>query len=550
MFSILLGLGILWATLVAGCREERGADEGGSAPVATVKRYGGVYRKPLGKEPGTLDPVFTTDIYAVSIVQQLFDGLVKFDADLNVIPALARSWSASRNGLVWTFRLRQGVKFHHGREVTAHDFVYSFHRILDPQLKSPRAWLLERVQGAAAFMAGEAPTVAGLWAVDKYTLQITLSQPYAPFITMLGIAQPKVVPQEEVERLGPRFGHQPVGTGPFRLVNWIAGDKVLLEANQEYFDGRPFLDRLEYRILRGMNPVATLAEFEQGRLEEIRVVPQERQRLLNDPRYRLLRKPILATLFLWINMHEAPLNNPLVRQAINRAINRQVINSTIRQNRFVQARGILPPGMQGYNPELKGYDYNPTRARELLRAAGYPEGKGIPVLELWSSATAATAQEELEAIKRDLQHIGVTVVLHTADNWQQFTRLLGKRPGAMYRYAWYADFPDPDNFLYTLFHSQSATNYANYKNPEVDRLLEQARQEVDDFARFQLYRQAEALIVADAPTVNLVYDTLELLFQPYVHGIELNALGEPYIPMQKIWLAQTPQGSPTLTRLK
>jgi peptide/nickel transport system substrate-binding protein/oligopeptide transport system substrate-binding protein len=192
--------------------------------------------------------------------------------------------------------------------------------------------------------------------------------------------------------------------------------------------------------------------------------------------------------------------------------------------------------MPGYNPELPGYDYNPARARELLAEAGYPGGRGLPPLELWSSVVAPTALAEHEAIKRDLQHVGITVDLHTAQSWKQFTELLGKRPGAMYRYAWHADFPDPDNFLYTLFHSQSANNYANYNNPAVDQLLEQARREVDDLQRLQLYRQAEQLIMADAPTINLVYVAFEHLFQPYVHGIELNALGVWHIPMEKIWL--------------
>jgi ABC-type transport system substrate-binding protein len=183
-----------------------------------------------------------------------------------------------------------------------------------------------------------------------------------------------------------------------------------------------------------------------------------------------------------------------------------------------------------------GYEYNPTRARALLTAAGYPDGRGFPPLELWSSVVAPTALAEHEAIRRDLQEIGIPVELHTTENWKQFTDILGKRPRAMYRYAWYADLPDPDNFLFTLFHSQSVKNFGHYNNPEVDRLLEQARREVDDFKRLQLYRQAETLIMTDAPTVNLVYYTVEQLFQLYVNGIELNALGERHVPMKKIWL--------------
>lgn len=534
---VLLCTGVCLAVLASGCTDTRRLDESQAGHVTPTQKYGGVYRKALGNEPVTLDPAVATDTYAVSVVQQLFDGLVQFDADLNVVPSIAKFWSASHDGMTWTFHLRQGVKFHNGREVLARDFIYSFTRILDPKTKSPRPWLFERVQGAREFLAGNAERVEGLRALDNYTLQITLSQPYAPFITMLEIAQASVVPREEIERLGAQFGHQPVGTGPFRFVSWASGKEINLEANNEYFEGRPFLDRLQYRIFRTADRLAMLAEFETGQLEDVRVLDQERQRLLGDARYRFFRKPLLTTLFLWMNMHSGPLSNLKVRQAINYAINRDAINSAIRQNRFVQARGILPPGMPGYNPELSGYVYDPVRARQLLAEAGYPEGQGFPVLELWSSVTAPTALAEHDAIKRDLQHIGISVELHTTENWKQFkTEILGKRPNAMYRFAWYADFPDPDNFLFTLFHSQSAGNYANYSNPEVDRLLEQAQRKVDDLERLQLYRQAEALIMADAPTVNLVYYTFEHLFQPYVKGIELNALGERHIPMKKIWL--------------
>jgi oligopeptide transport system substrate-binding protein len=533
--------GVLVVVLVVSCTGDKGANEGKTKPAAAVTQYGGIYRKALENEPITLDPAFITDVYAVSVAQQLFDGLVQFDADLNVIPSIAQSWSASREGLVWIFHLRQGVKFHHGREVTAEDFVYSFTRFLDPQLKSPRAWLFERIQGAREFFAGAAKRVEGLQALDHYTLQITLSQPYTPFIAMLGIAQPKVVPREEVERLGAQFGRQPVGTGPFRFVNWGAGQEITLEANRGYFEGRPFLDRLHYKIFKAADRLAMLAEFEKGHLEDVRVLDQERQRLINDPRYHFVRKPTLTTLFLWLNMRDGPLSNLKVRQAINYAIDRGTINSMVRNNRFVQARGILPPGMPGYNPELPGYKYDLQRARQLLAEAGYPEGKGLLPLELWTSVTSPTALAEHEAIQRDLRHIGMTIELRTAESWKQYkAEILGKRPGAICRSVWHADFPDPDSFLFTLFHSQGTNNRANYSNSEVDRLIEQAQREVDYFKRLQLYRQSEALIMADAPAVNLVYYTFEYLFQPYVRGIELNALGEPYIPMKKIWLDKTP----------
>ena len=203
--------------LAVGCKDTSNPDEGQDKRTVSVPRYGGTYHKPLRQEPLTLDPAFLTDIYAISVAQQVFNGLVQFDANLNVVPCIAKSWEASRDGLVWTFHLRQGVKFHHGREVHADDFVYTFTRILDPRTASPRAWLFERVQGAKKFRAGEAESVEGLQALDAYTLQITLSQPYAPFINLLGMAQAQVLPREEVQRLGAEFGRQTYRHGPFPL---------------------------------------------------------------------------------------------------------------------------------------------------------------------------------------------------------------------------------------------------------------------------------------------------------------------------------------------
>jgi peptide/nickel transport system substrate-binding protein/oligopeptide transport system substrate-binding protein len=479
-------------------------------------------------------------MYAVSVAQQMFDGLVQFDANLNVVPCIAKSWEASRNGLVWTFHLRQGVKFHHGREVHADDFVYTFTRILDPRTASPRTWLFERVQGAPEFRTGEAKRVEGLQALDAYTLQITLSQPYTPFVNLLGKTQAQVLPQEEVQRLGAEFGRRPIGTGPFRFVNWVAGEEITLEANEAYFEGRPFLDRLHYRVMPNHQEI--LAEFAKGALEDVDLKGHEGTPLSSDSRFRFLRKPLLATVFLWLDTRHSPLSNLKVRQAINYGINREAISSGIRQDRHVQARGTLPLGMPGSNPDLAGYTYDPARAQRLLAEAGYPEGKDLPPLELWTGVTSTAVLQEHETIKRDLERLGIRVELITAENWKQYkAEVVGKRPGALYRYAWFADFPDPDNFLFPLFHSQGPENYANYSNPTVDHLLEQARSEGDYLKRIELYRQAEALIMTDAPVVNLVYYTFATLFQPYVQGIELNALGEPYIPMKKIWLDATPR---------
>lgn len=535
--TILLCAGL--CVLAWGCQDPKPSGER-SEPTST-KRYGGVYRYALGTEPITLDPARVRDIYALSVIQQVFDGLVQFDDDLDVIPGLARFWEVSSDRLTWTFHIRPGVKFHNGREVTAEDFVYSFTRLMEPKTGAPSSWFSEHVRGAKAFIKGEAEKIDGLRALDRYTLQILLSKPYVPFLSTLASFLAKVVPWEDVERLGNQFGRQPVGTGPFRFVDWTPGQEIRLQANEAYFEGRPFLDQLRYPFFPGERRQAILPAFKKGEVEDapvpIALPIAERQRFVGNSHYRFFRKPILATLFLWLNTSESPLNNPKVRRAINLAIDHQRIHSTIRQNLQVQARGILPPGIRGYNPNRQGYPYDPAQARQLLSMAGYPQGNGLPPIELWSVSAQPMALAELKAIQEDLQQVGITVELRNINSWKDYiTHILGKRPGAMCRYAWYADIPDPDNFLFVLFHSQGAYNYANYRNPQVDRLLEEARREPDKQRRIEIYRKAEDLIMQDAPIVPLVHFTFERLFHSYVNGIELSILGRPYIPMKKIWL--------------
>src|SRR5207247_1765359 len=200
---------------------------------------GGIYRRPLGHDPQTLDPARISDIYSFSVSQQIFDGLVQFDHTLMVAPALAEFWKASRDGLTWTFTLRKGVRFHNGREVTAEDVVYSLTRLVDPKTRSGAADLFGTIKGAHEFREGRARTVVGLVAQDRYTVQVTLDEAVGPFVAVLAVGHAKIVPKDAVEQLGEAFGTQPVGTGPFRFERWERGKEIVLAANPEYFGGPP-----------------------------------------------------------------------------------------------------------------------------------------------------------------------------------------------------------------------------------------------------------------------------------------------------------------------
>lgn len=504
---------------------------------ASAPRSGGVYRRPLANNPATLDPAIS-DTYGFTVTQQIFDGLVQYDGGLTIIPAIASSWKASRNGLHWVFYLKTGVRFHHGREVVADDVVYSFTRLLDPRLNSKASEYLMNIRGAKEYFEGQARSIQGIRAVDRHTVEITLTEASAPFVTYLAIGYVKIVPREAVEDRSVPFGTRPIGTGPFKFVHWKKDEEIVLERHGSYYGGSPFLDRLVYKIYPGHRADEMLAAFEAGNLEDT-VIPAAAWRQAQETkRFRLVQRPTLGVRFFGLTTTHPPLDNPAVRKALNFAIDKEALVRDILQGRFQPGRGFLPPGTYGSDPQYRPYPFDPQKARALLAAAGHPGGKGIPPLQVWSSVKSEGIEREHEAIRRYLLDVGVQIEYHYNTNWPAFNAQVQEGKLPIFRYGWSADVPEPEYFLHRIFHSQSRTNFTRYANPRVDRLLDRARQEADPVKRAEVYREAERLIMDDAPVIPLNYVSYDRLFQPYVQSIEVSALGDPYIPMRKIWLAQ------------
>jgi peptide/nickel transport system substrate-binding protein/oligopeptide transport system substrate-binding protein len=524
-----LVLGSLWLSLGFG----PGLAEAQERPPAQL---GGVYRRPLGHDPATLDPARLRDIYSLAVGQQLFDGLVQFDQTLSITPALAQFWVASRDGLTWTFTLRKGVKFHHGRELTADDVVYSFTRLLDPRLRSGVADFFMAIQGAVEFREGRAKNVAGLAAVDRYTVRVILTEAPVPFVSILAVGQAKIVPRELVEEQGEAFGTKPVGTGPFRFVRWERGKEIVLAANADYFDGPPKLTRLVYRIFPGERLEAVFAEFQAGSLEDSPIPSKDYRQIIASQAYQYVRRPMFSLRHYGLNTRVKPLDDRRVRQALVHAIDREAIVSEVWLGRFALAQGILPPGTLGFNPKLRGFPRDPVRARELLAQAGYPGGRGLAPFVIWSSVRSDEILREHERIRKDLENVGITAEFQYNPDWPSFSRAMAERKLPVFLRAWFADVPDPHNFLAKLFHSGSPWNYMGYANPAVDALLERARAESDVARRVEIYRRAEETILEDVPVIPVWHQTYERLFQPYVKGVEVSGLGDSYIPFRKVWL--------------
>jgi ABC-type transport system substrate-binding protein len=322
---------------------------------------------------------------------------------------------------------------------------------------------------------------------------------------------------------------------PFRFVRWTRNKEIILEANPDHYNGRPLLDRLEYKVFPGILYEQMWKEFMQERLEDTPIPAKERNRVLSG-KYQYVRRPMFSLRFYGLNTKRPPFNDRRVRQAVHYAFNKTDVVERIHQNRFTLAKGILPPGTLGYNPNLSSLIYDPGRSKKLLEEAGFPNGKGLPPITFWSSAKFDDLVLEHQQFKKNLSEIGINLEITYNTDWPSFSQMLREGKAQIFQYAWYADIPDPDNFLFKLFHSQSPRNYFLYTNPLVDSLLIQARISRDQQRRVDLYRQAEQLIVEDVPVIPVIHHTYERVFQPYVRSIEVNGLGDPYIPMNKIWL--------------
>ena len=509
------------------------AQERGTPPVTPS----GTYRRPLHNDPATLDPLRVSDTYGRSVAEQIFDGLVQYDQTLTVMPALARYWKASRDGLVWTFTLRQGVRFHHGRELTSEDVVFSLTRLLDPKVPFGATDFFSTIRGAREYREGRTPGVSGLRALDRYMVEVSLTEALTPFVSLLAMGHTKIVPKDLVEQQGAAFGMHPVGTGAFRFGRWDRGKEIVLTANPDYYGGAPRLARLVFRIFPGETSDLMCQEFAQGHLEESPVPPLCRGKT-NDPRYQFVRRPTFSVRFYGLNTRFRPLHDVRVRQAIAHAVDREGILQQIFADRFQPALGIFPPGMPGYTKQVKGTPYAPARSRELLRIAGYPEGRGIPLIPLWSSVKSPRIERELDTVKTQLAAVGIRTEVRYETDWPTFSKLLAEGKLPMFLYAWHADAPDPDSFLFPLFYSRSARNVTGYASPTVDQLLIQARREPDYPRRIELYKRIEPILVEEAPVVPVWHYDFERLFQGYVRSVEVSGLGDAYIPLRKVWLEE------------
>ncbi|MDX2002523.1 MAG: ABC transporter substrate-binding protein [Chitinophagales bacterium] len=488
----------------------------------------------------SLDPAFARDQANIWAINLLYNGLVKFDEQLNLQPALAKAWEISDDGLTYTFHLRTDVRFHDheafvenkGRLFTANDVVYSLSRIIDPSVASPGAWIFNgKISGKEAFTA-----------LDDSTFQLKLLAPFRPMLSLLAMQYCYVVPKEVAEKYGREFRIHPVGTGPFQLKVWKEDNVLVLDKNPLYFEQEngkqlPYLDGVRITFIKSKQ--SEYLKFMQGDLDFISGIDAS---TINDlltkegklqgkqsAKIDLYKIPYLNTEYLGFLVNDSllPTNSPLrkkeVRQAINCGFDRAAMIKYLRNNVGRPAdAGFVPFGLPSFDAgKVKGYGYDPEKARQLLAKAGYPNGKGLPQLKLY---TNASYQDLTNFIANQLKDIGIEVVLETVPPAFQ-RELMSKSKAEFFRASWIADYADAENYL-SLFYGPNAAppNYTRFRNVRFDSLYAASLNENDDAKRYALYQEMDRLVLEEAPIVPLFYDEVLRFVRKGVKGMQPNAM--------------------------
>ncbi|MEO6683022.1 MAG: ABC transporter substrate-binding protein [Ginsengibacter sp.] len=490
----------------------------------------------------TLDPAFAKNQSIMWAVHQLYSTLVEIDDNLNIVPSLAKSWDISEDNKTFIFHLCTDVYFHDnevfpegkGRKMTAHDVAYSFERILDKSTASSGAWIFnDRVADTNPFTA-----------LDDSTFQLKLKIPFQPILGVMSMQYCSVVPHEVVTKYGKDFRRHPCGTGPFQFVAWEEGQALVLKKNPNYFERDstgerlPYLDGIKVTFLD--NKATEFLEFQQKRLEFINDIdPSFKDEVITKSgelrsqwkdKIIMVKHPYLTTEYLGILqdtskdiVKNSPLKDVRIRQAINYGFDRRKMMLYIRNSIGIPAEsGFVPTGFPSFDSSIvKGYHYDPAKALELLKEAGYPNGKGMQPIKL---LTVAIYGDLASFIANELRQIGINVNVEIVQRGLLLEQT-AKSEALFFRGSWIADYPDEENFLSVFYGKNPAPpNYTQYQNPKFDALYEKALREKNDSLRWIIYREADQLMINDAPVVPLWYDMVIRLVQPYVKNFVPNSL--------------------------
>ena len=489
----------------------------------------------------SLDPAFAKNQSVMWVDHQLYNTLVEVDSNLNIVPSLAMRWDISPDRLLYTFHLRNDVYFQNnevfekgkGRKFIASDVVYSLQRITDKKIASSGAWIFNN----------RIDSVNGFVAVDDSTFQLKLIRPFNPVLEILSMQYCSIVAREAVEKYGKDFRSHPCGTGPFQLQYWDEGQALVLEKNLHYWErdetGKvlPHLDAV--KISFDDNKATEFLELQQNRLSFINDIdPSFKDEVLTktgdlrnewNGKIILQKHPYLNTEYFGILVDtnnalvkNSPLKIKAIRQAMNYAINKQQLMMYVRNSIGTPANaGMVPAGLPSQNDLfVKGYSYNPDRARLLLKESGI-NNSNFPAIKL---LTIPIYADIASFCAKQMENVGIKVQVEVIQK-SLLLQQTAKQQATFFRASWIADYPDAENYM-AMFYSKNASppNYTRYNNTVFDKLYEQSLQETNDSLRYILYRQMDQMVITDAPVIPLWYDEVIHLVNKNVIGFNANAL--------------------------
>lgn len=509
---------LLWVLAACGQNtgttgnQNQGTNEGNSAP-QNGTQTGGTFIFGRGADSTALDPINVTDGESFIVTEQIFNTLVDYKPDsTEVIPSLAKSWTNSEDGLTWTFTLQEGVKFHDGTDFDAEAVVYNFNRWMDPKHPQHKGDFGYYAYMFGGFKGDQGHVIKEVVAKDKYTVEFHLNFPQAPFLNNLAMSPFGIASPAAIEKYGEKFGENPVGTGPFKFVEWKKGDSITLEKNPNYWKpGLPKLDKVIFRsIPDNTNRYTALKNGEIDLMTGLN--PEDAQSVKENPKLQLFLRPSMNVGYLAFNTKVKPFDDPRVRQALNMTVNKKEIIDSFFAGLAVPAVNPMPPSLWGYNDEIQDYPVDLEKAKALLAEAGYPDGFET---DLWYMSEPRdympNGQKVAEVLQADFAKIGVKVKLVTFD-WITYLDKTGKGEHPMAMLGWTGDNGDPDNFLYVLLDKDNtrtpdAGNIAFYVNDQLHEILIKAQRSTNQEERIALYKEAQKIIHEDAPWIPLVHST-------------------------------------------
>ncbi|WP_041082562.1 ABC transporter substrate-binding protein [Thermotoga profunda] len=489
---------------------------------AQTPKKGGVLYDYWTADRMIFDPQEDTYLQTYAMARLLFSTLVRYKGEtLELEPELlVKMPEVSQDGLVYTFELKKGIKFHDGKtELTSDDVKFTIERMLSPKGRGASKWLFEPILGAAAFMKGESTSLEGFKKIDNYKFQIILEKPYAPFLQNLAVPAASIFSEKLVMAAGDSWKLKPVGTGPFRLKSHTPNTEIVFERNPYYFEaGLPYLDGVVYRIIP--DSTVALMEFEAGTLDVVTIPVLEYERIKKTGKYNIIEKEALNTYYFIMNLSDPKWSNPLLRKAMALAINKQEMAQSLYGPRATVAKSFVTPGIPGAYQLGEGpaYDYNPEEAKKIVAQLG-----NIGKVTAWQSGgdTLSDANIIIQAMAKEVG-IDLEIIPVERAAYRQ-ARNEGKIPAT---YAnWWADIPDPDNYIGVFFGKGNQMS-SGYNNKEIQEMIEKARIEVDPQKREQMYKQIEYKIIReDIAVIPLFHLKYLLATQKNVHGVIAHPTG-------------------------